>query len=86
MYELAIKPHADKIFKKLAKKDKEQLRRIERKIMQLLEEPYLGKPLRRPLDGFRRVHVGSFVIVYEIDEKNKVITIVDYEHHDNIYL
>ncbi len=86
MYKLEIKPTADKIFKRLAKKDKEQLRRIWRKIEQIQKEPHHFKPLKYPLDGYRRAHVGSFVIVYEIDEKNKIVTIYDYDHHDNIYI
>ena len=85
MYNLDIKPTADKIFKKLAKKDKEQLRRIGKKIEQIRKDPYHFKPLKFPLDGYRRAHVGSFVIVYEIDEKSKTVTIFDYDHHDNIY-
>jgi YafQ family addiction module toxin component len=85
MYNLDIKPSADKIFKKLAKKDKEQLRRIGKKIKQILKDPYHFKPLKFPLDGLRRAHVGSFVIVYEIDEESKTVTIFDYDHHDNIY-
>ena len=85
MYRLRIKPTADRAFKKLAKKDKEQLRRVDDKINQVLADPYHFKPLRKPLDGFRRAHVGSFVIVYEIHEKTNVVEIWNYDHHDNIY-
>ena len=85
MYELEIKPTADRAFKKLAKKDKEQLRRIHNKIEQILEDPYRFKPLKKPQDGYRRVHVGSFVIIYEIDENKHIVTVLDYDHHDNIY-
>ena len=51
MYNLDIKPSADKIFKKLAKKDKEQLRRIGKKIKQIRKDPYYFKPLKFPLDS-----------------------------------
>jgi addiction module RelE/StbE family toxin len=85
MYNLIIQPTADKAFKKLAKKDKEQLTRIEKKIQQILEDPYRFKPMRFPLDGCRRVQVGSFVILFEIDELTTTVTILDYDHHDNIY-
>ena len=85
MYDLEIKPSADKIFKKLAKKDKEQLRRINSKIQQILEDPYRFKPMRVPLDGYRRVQIGSFVILYDIDESNNTVTIWNYDHHDNVY-
>ncbi len=86
MYELDIKPHVDRIFKKMAKKDREQLRRIWKKIEQILENPYHAKPLRHPQAGQWRAHVGSFVITYEINEEENVVDILDYDHHDNIYL
>ncbi len=85
MYRLKIKPTADKVFKKLAKKDKGQLLRINKKIQQILEDPYRFKPMRVPLDGCRRVQVGSFVILYDIDESTNAVNILDYDHHDNIY-
>jgi mRNA-degrading endonuclease RelE of RelBE toxin-antitoxin system len=32
------------------------------------------------------VHVGgSFVLVYEINEEEKLVTLYDFEHHDNVY-
>ncbi len=86
MYNLVIQPTADKAFKKLMKKDKEQLQRINKKIEQIIEDPYRFKPMRFPLDGCRRVQVGPYVILYEIDEANSTVTILDYDHHDNIYI
>ena len=86
MYKLAVKESLDKKFKKLQKKDDEILRLIDRKIQDILEEPYRFKPLRKPLQNKRRVHVGgSFVLVYEINEKEKSVTLLDFDHHDNIY-
>jgi len=86
MYCLEIKPTADRKFKKLAKKDQDQLRRIRNKIQQILENPHHFKPLRRPIEGLRRVHLGSFFLVFEIDEESKTVTILDYEHHDSVYV
>jgi len=38
------------------------------------------------MKGTRRVHVAkSFVLVYEFDENNKIIRLLDYDHHDKIY-
>lgn len=70
MYRLAIKESLDRKFKKLQKKDKDLLRLIQNKIQDILIDPYRFKPLRKPLQNKRRVHVGgSFVLVYEIDEQ-----------------
>ncbi|MBI4044291.1 MAG: type II toxin-antitoxin system RelE/ParE family toxin [Candidatus Diapherotrites archaeon] len=86
MYRLIILPVVDRIFKKLGKKDKNQLLAINKKIQQLQENPYIGKPLHFPLQNMRRVHIlKSFVLIYDIQEKEKTITIRDYDHHDNIY-
>lgn len=63
MYKLAVKESLDKKFKELQKKDKEMLRFINRKVKDILEDPYRFKPLRKPLQNKRRVHVGgSFVL------------------------
>lgn len=86
MYKLAVKESLDKKFKKLRKKDKEMLRFINRKVQDILEDPYRFKTLRKPLQNKRRVHVGgSFVLIYEINEKEKIVTLFDFDHHDNIY-
>ena len=86
MYQLAIKESLDKKFKKLKKKDREILALINRKVQDIQDDPYRFKPLRKPLQNKRRVHVGgSFVLIYEINEKEKMVTLLDFDHHDNIY-
>jgi YafQ family addiction module toxin component len=86
VYKLAIKESLGNKFKKLQKKDKEMLRLIDRKVQDILEDPYRFKPPRKPLQNKRRVHVGGpFVLVYEVNEKEKIVTLFDFDHHDNIY-
>jgi len=86
MYKLAVKESLDKKFKKLKKKDGEMLMLIDRKVQEILDDPYRFKPLRKPLQKKRRVHVGrSFVLIYEINEEEKIVTLLDFDHHDNIY-
>jgi len=87
VYTLAIKENLDKKFKKLQKKDKELLRVIEKKVRDILEDPYRFKPLRKPLQNKRRVHIGgSFVLIYEVNEEKKMVTLLDFDHHDNVYI
>jgi len=63
VYKLAVKESLDKKFKRLQKKDKVMLRLINRKVQDILEDPYRFKPLRKPLQNKRRIHVGgSFVL------------------------
>jgi len=76
----------DKKFKKIQKKDKITLRLINRKVKDILDDPYRFKPLRKPLQNKRRVHVGgSFLLIYQINEKEKIVTLLDFDHHNNIY-
>ena len=85
-YNLEISPEADEIFAKLAKKSKKQLEAINMKIGQILANPHHFKELRGNMQRIRRVHIEkSFVLTYEILEKEKTVRILDYEHHDNIY-
>ena len=85
-YALNISDETDKKFKKLERKNRKQLEIINKKIQQIIESPYQFKPLRGDMHGSRRVHIDkSFVLIYEIDEKEKIIRILDYDHHDKIY-
>ena len=85
-YNLQISGELDKIFGKLSKKNKKQLQIIQKKIQQIMENPYHFKPLRGDMHGARRVHIDkSFVLTYEIDEEKKLIRLLDFDHHDHIY-
>lgn len=85
-YSLETRGHVDRIFEKIAKKDPTQEEAVKKKIRQILEDPHRFKPLRKPMQGKRRVHAfGPFVLVYSIQEKEKKVIIEDYDHHDNIY-
>ena len=86
MYSLATTSNIDKIFFKLKKKNMKQLNIIYKKVEQIMNNPYCFKPLRGDMSGSRRVHIDkSFVLTYEIDERNKILTLLDYDRHDNIY-
>ena len=86
MYCLEIEEDVFKAFKKLAKKDKKQLETINKKIEQILTDPLQFKPLKHPLEGLRRVHIGSFVLIYEVLENPKTVRVLKYKHHDEAYL
>ena len=86
MYHLEIKEEADKIFKKLAKKDPKQLKIIGKKINEIRTHPTGYKPLRKPLNGYHRVHIeSSFVLIFAIDHPSTTIVIYYYGHHDSVY-
>lgn len=86
LYNLEIDEDVYKTFKKLAKKDKIQLTAINKKINEILTDPTQFKPLKHPLEGLRRVHIGPFVLIYEIIEETKTVRVLKYKHHDEAYL
>jgi YafQ family addiction module toxin component len=85
LYNLELDEDVFKVFKKLAKKDKTQLKAINKKIDQILTDPLQFKPLKHPLEGLRRVHIGSFVLIYEVLEDSKTVRVLKYKHHDEAY-
>lgn len=85
-YKLEVPEKLDRVFEKLSKKDRKSLEIINSKIKHILENPYQFKPLRNEMAGTRRVHIGkSFVLTYEILESDKVVRLLDYDHHDKIF-
>ncbi len=85
MYELSTTEAFERTIAKLQKKDKIKYEQVKKKILQICENPYQGKPLRNVMKGKWRVHIGEHVITYAIDESAKTIKVIDYDHHDNVY-
>ena len=85
-YSLEIAEELHKIFTKLAKKDKVTLEAINKKVSEILENPYHYKPLKAPMQNKRRVHIsGSFVLIFIIEEEIKTVKLLEFEHHDKAY-
>ena len=73
----------EKSIKKLKKKDKALFNQIQKKLIDLVENPERYKTLGNVLAGYRRLHFGPFVVIYKI-EKN-VVRIISLDHHDKAY-
>ena len=72
--------------KRTYKKDKKLYDAVMKKIEEIMENPHRYKPLRHNLRGSRRVHLEkSFVLVFEIEEAEKIVRFLDMGHHDDIY-
>ena len=86
MYSLSIRPDLDKELGKLFKKDRKQYEIIMKKVEEILQNPQHYKNLRAPLQQWKRVHIAThFVLAFSVDETKKIVTLEDYDHHDNIY-
>ncbi len=70
---------------KLKKRNKVLFGRLCEKMNEILDGPEHYKPLGNVLKGCRRVHVGHFVLIFEIDEANKAVVFLKFEHHDKAY-
>lgn len=52
----------------------------------LLQEPYrVGKRLLPPLDDRLSARRGTYRIVYRVDDKARVVTVVDVAHRRDVY-
>ena len=87
MYQLYLKPEADKIFKKLAKKNQKQLKIIFKKIQEIQLNPvHVYKFLKKPLQNFNRIHINKhFVLIFRISHKEEIVEIWYYAPHDEAY-
>lgn len=81
-YVLVVPLEFQRILKSLKKKQT-LFKQLNIQIAKIMKGPALGKPLRNVLRNYRRLHVGSYVLLYEI--KQQEIRLLDFDHHDNIY-
>lgn len=52
----------------------------------LLDNPYrVGKQLLPPLDDRHSARRGTYRIIYRIDDKERVVTVVDVAHRRDAY-
>ena len=82
-YTFEFSTEFEKSMKKLKKKDRVLFEQIQNKLLDLVQNPEHYKPLRNVLAGCRRIHVGSFVLIYTIDVN--IIRIISLDHHDKAY-
>jgi YafQ family addiction module toxin component len=86
MYDHVITDKLDRKIKKLRRKSAKRVLTIWKKIYEVKENPYRYKILRGNMKGIRRVHIdSSFVLVFDIIEKEYLVRFLDYDHHDNVY-
>ena len=60
-------------------------RRVDRAIMQLVKNPFIGKPLRGELVGLWSLRVGDYRVIYLIDEGEKKVILYTIRHRRAAY-
>ncbi len=84
-YAVTLNPDLEATLRTTGKKDPARFGQLIRKLREVGENPEEGKPLRRPMNGLRRLHIGHYVLTYKLDAKKMQIILVDYAHHDTVY-
>ena len=84
-YDILLDEKFEEALEKLKKKNKELYLVVTKKILHLSCEPHIGKPLRNILKGKWRVHVGHYVLIYEIDDVAFQVVFLKIAHHDDAY-
>jgi YafQ family addiction module toxin component len=82
-YFVEFSSHLEKSMKKLEKKDKVLFSQIQKKLIDIVQDPEHYKSLKNVLAGYRRIHFGPFVLVFKIEEN--VVRIISLDHHDKAY-
>ena len=81
-----VSPEFERDYRKLCAGNAGFKRAVDAKVLQLLENPFHYKPLRAPLQGVRRAHVGgSYVLLFEPLIKGEVVRLLRLAHHDEAY-
>lgn len=75
MYKIKLTGEARRELAKLSKTDKLRLGEI---IEDLKENPSIGKQLSRELTGKLSYRIGVYRIIYQVNEKDKNITIASF--------
>lgn len=80
-----IKPNLKKILKKIIRRDKLLYEQVMKKIEEVINSKNIDhyKNLRYNMKNFKRVHVGSFVLIFKFEQN--LISFEDLQHHDYIY-
>lgn len=86
MFSLKFNERIEKKLNKLFRKNPKRYNILFDKLNEIVKNPIKYKRLRNKMKGFFRVHIDkSFVLTFRVDEKEKIIYVEDFDHHDNIY-
>ena len=84
-FKIDISKKLIKVLKKLKKKSPKDYKKLWNKMKQIAQNPKAYKPLKGTLKEIYRVHLGHFVLLFTIFDREKVVEFIEYDHHDKIY-
>jgi mRNA interferase RelE/StbE len=84
MYKIEYLESVKDDLKSISRSEKIRIKNaIEQKLHQNPIE--FGKPLQYSLKGLRRLRVGDYRVIFQIDQKNTIVLIVKIGHRKEIY-
>ncbi len=86
-YNYKTSKNLDRILEKLLRKDRSTYEQVMKKIEEVINSQDVEhyKNLRHDMKEYKRVHIGSFVLVFKFNKTINLIEFDDFDHHDNIY-
>ena len=87
MYSYEILPSLQKILRKLANRDRTTYEQVFNKTGEIIQSTDVEhyKNLRHDMKDRKRVHIGSFVLIFKFVKSENKIIFVDFDHHNNVY-
>ena len=82
IYSVSIKQSAAKALEKVVREDR---LRIIAAIDQLKTNPAAGGVLKGEFSGLRRIRIGSYRVVYEVQDQKLVVLVVRIGHRREVY-
>jgi mRNA interferase RelE/StbE len=81
-YSVSIKQSSARALEKIVREDR---LRIIAAIDQLRDNPAAGSVLKGEFSGLRRIRVGSYRIVYEVQDQQLVVLVIRIGHRREVY-
>jgi mRNA interferase RelE/StbE len=85
MFQVKLTHQAEKAFAFLMKSQPAMGRRVAQIIDLLAKDPEEGIPLRGDLKGLFKYRVGTYRIIYKVERKILLITVIDIGHRKEVY-
>ena len=82
-YSYKFSPQLDKQLRKLKKKDPLMYKRVQKKVLEIVDNPVPYKTLRYMRSRYKRVHLDPYVLLFTVE--GDVIEFLVIEHHDKAY-
>lgn len=81
-YSIRIKASARKELRRIAPDERA---RVIAAIDDLAHHPHRGSALKGELTGLRRIRVGSYRVIYEVQDRELVVLVVRVGHRRDVY-